>query len=144
MAGDGALHDAVLARIRRRIEQTPECAVPDWLTGPPSTDTAGDMSMLAPLGPVAAPASALILAAGLIETDIRFGAVFAGLQAPLASRRPCIGLLSWLLLGPDVSAAELVRECHGLLRRGLLQVENPTDPRTRLIGSERSSPVFSI
>jgi len=133
MAGDGALHDAVLARIRRRIEQTPECAVPDWLTGPPSTDTAGDMSMLAPLGPVAAPASALILAAGLIETDIRFGAVFAGLQAPLASRRPCIGLLSWLLSGPDVDAADLVCACHDLLRRGLLQVDNPTDPRSEWI-----------
>ena len=38
-----------------------------------------------------------VCAAGLVEDDIRFGSLFASLQAPLRSRRPCVGLLNWLL-----------------------------------------------
>src|SRR5437016_2331055 len=35
---------------------------------------------------------ALILA-GMVEEDLRFGALFAALQDPLPQRRPCLGLL---------------------------------------------------
>ena len=39
----------------------------------------------------------LLLIAGLIEEDIRFGALFAALQHPLTTRYPCFGILAWLL-----------------------------------------------
>ncbi|KQW48927.1 hypothetical protein ASC77_09415 [Nocardioides sp. Root1257] len=75
----------------------------------------------------------LVVAAGLIEEDIRFGALFASLQEPLAARRPCIGLLAWLLCEPDETPAELTALCHDLVRRGLLSVDNPTDPRSEWV-----------
>src|ERR1044071_7886357 len=34
-----------------------------------------------------------LVVAGLVEEDIRFGSLFAALQEPLPSRRPCLGLL---------------------------------------------------
>lgn len=49
----------------------------------------------------------LVVAAGLIEDDIRYGSVFAALQAPLPSRRPCIGLLTWLLADSNDDLARL-------------------------------------
>ena len=46
---------------------------------------------MTPLGRLDREDALLVTAAGLIEDDIRFGALFAALQAPLASRRPCVG-----------------------------------------------------
>ena len=51
----------------------------------------------------------LLLAAGLVEEDVRFGSLFALLQEPLAARRPCVGLLTWLL-GAPADAADQVRQ----------------------------------
>lgn len=121
----------VLTRIALRLARTPGCEVPAWLTAT-LADTApdDDQSVLSSL---TWPAGALVHATGLIEADIRFGALFASLQQPLAARRPCVGLLSWLLAGPEASAAELTRECHRLVRRGLLIVDNPADPRSEWV-----------
>ena len=71
----------------------------------------------------------LLLAAGLIEEDPRFGQVFdpAGRE-----RRPSFGLLlAWWRGGDDgVDRAEAVRHSLlALLRSGLLQVLNPEAPR---------------
>lgn len=57
----------------------------------------------------------VLLAAALIEVDLRFGSLFATLQQPLNSRAPCIGLLNWLLAGDDVLAAARTLEHHGYL-----------------------------
>jgi hypothetical protein len=74
----------------------------------------------------------LVSAACLIEDDIRFGSLFAALQAPLASRRPCIGLLSWLLADPFGDRAVALR-CQKLARRGILEVTNIADPRAEWV-----------
>jgi hypothetical protein len=68
----------------------------------------------------------LLLAAGLIEEDIRFGALFAALQDPLASREPCLGILNWLLApedGPSRDAVPLWQAAEDLARQGLLTIQ---------------------
>ncbi len=75
----------------------------------------------------------VLMAAGLIEEDIRFGSLFATLQEPLASRRPCFGLLGWLLAGGPATAGEVIERCQRLARAGLLVVDNPADPRSEWI-----------
>jgi hypothetical protein len=71
----------------------------------------------------------VLIAAGLVEEDIRFGALFAALQEPLAARRPCVGLLGWLTGDPAGPAADAWPACRRLIEHGLLSVENPADPR---------------
>lgn len=66
----------------------------------------------------------LLLAAGLIEEDIRFGALFAALQDPLSSREPCLGILNWLL--PPTDGHEdppLWQAAEELARHGLLTIQ---------------------
>ena len=75
----------------------------------------------------------VLMAAGLIEEDIRFGSLFAALQAPLAARRPCFGLLGWLLAGGPMTAGEVMERCQRLARAGLLMVDNPADPRSEWV-----------
>ena len=76
---------------------------------------------------------ALVLV-GLVEEDSRFGSVFAHLQAPLTSRRPCLELVGHLLLDtgsdgpPDPWAL-----CQPLLCAGLVEAENPDAPRSEWI-----------
>lgn len=70
----------------------------------------------------------VLLATGLIEEDVRFGALFAALQDPLLSRRPCIGLLGWLL--DEIDVLEAVRP---LLDAGLLLVDNPQEARAEWV-----------
>ncbi len=65
-----------------------------------------------------------ILAAGIIEEDLRFGSLFAVLQEPLQFRRPCLGLLGWLLGDSDAW-----RTCRPLVEGGLLLVENQQESR---------------
>lgn len=72
---------------------------------------------------------ALLLAAGLIEEDPRFGQIF---EPSGRERRPSFGLLlAWWRIGEDgVDRAEAVRHSLlELLRTGLLQVLNPEAPR---------------
>lgn len=85
------------------------------------------------LGGLPLSSALLLVAAGLIESDVRFGSLFAALQEPMRARRPCIGLLGWLLAAPDITAADLTAQCHDLIRHGLLSVENPTDPRSEWV-----------
>lgn len=70
----------------------------------------------------------VLLATGLIEEDVRFGALFAALQDPLLSRRPCIGLIGWLLEDMDVPAT--VRTLHAA---GLLLIDNPQEARSEWV-----------
>ena len=68
----------------------------------------------------------LLLAAGLIEEDIRFGALFAALQDPLSSREPCLGILNWLLAPEDGRGYEgvpLWQAAEDLARQGLLAIQ---------------------
>lgn len=72
----------------------------------------------------------LLIAVGLVEEDIRFGALFASLQEPAAARRPCIGVLSWLLSDPNGAPDDAWPLCRTLLDLGLLLAENRADPRS--------------
>ena len=72
----------------------------------------------------------LLLAAGLVEEDPRFGEVFEHAQSH--ERRPSFALLlAWWRVGPGgADRADEVRQAlQGLLRNGLLQVRNPEAPR---------------
>ena len=73
--------------------------------------------------------SRLLTLVGLVEEDIRLGTVFAALQEPLVARRPCVGLLGWLLSDPQGPALDVWPACERLLDAGLLLVENQADPR---------------
>jgi hypothetical protein len=75
----------------------------------------------------------LLVGAGLIEDDIRFGALFAELQDPLPARRPCLGLLGWLLADPDESGADLHERAQALANRGLIEIDNLDGPRSEWI-----------
>ena len=86
-----------------------------------------------PLQRLDGPAARVVVAAGLIEEDVRFGSLFARLQDPLAARRPCVGMLAWLLAGPMEPAAEIQACCHQLVERGLLRVDNLSDPRAEWV-----------
>lgn len=80
-----------------------------------------------------------LIGAGLVEEDIRFGALFAALQDPLSARRPCVGLLGWLLAAPDgLSSGEPLDAwavTHRLLDHGLLTVDADRrgDPRSEWV-----------
>jgi hypothetical protein len=132
----------VLARMRRRLEESG--ALVDehtWFSGHVSgseaewshrLDELELQARMTPLGRLDRDDALLVTAAGLIEDDIRFGALFAALQAPLISRRPCVGLLSWLLAG-SADDHELARRCQRLARSGILEVSNTADPRSEWV-----------
>jgi hypothetical protein len=84
-------------------------------------------------GGLSLPEILLLIAVGLVEEDIRFGALFAALQAPLTARRPCLGMLSWLINGSANTSLDAWEACRRLLDCGLLHVENPTDPRAEWV-----------
>lgn len=75
----------------------------------------------------------ILLTAGIVEEDIRFGYLFASLQESQTAHRPSLGLLSWLLSDTDSSTGDSWPICRALLDMGLLSVENRTDPRTEWI-----------
>ena len=64
--------------------------------------------------------------AGLVEEDVRFGTLFADLQAPLPHRRPCLDLLGRLGAGEGTSPWAVVRP---LVEAGLLVPEDASAPR---------------
>ncbi|MCS6844211.1 MAG: hypothetical protein NZ528_07810, partial [Caldilineales bacterium] len=76
-----------------------------------------------------------LIGAGLVEEDIRFGALFAALQEPLPARRPCVGLLGWLLSRPDGESLDAWAISQRLLEHGLLTVDADRrgDPRSEWV-----------
>jgi ATPase family associated with various cellular activities (AAA) len=75
----------------------------------------------------------LLIGAGLIEDDVRFGSLFAKLQDPLPARRPCVGLLGWLLADSSESRFDLQERAQMLVNRGLLEIDNATEPRSEWV-----------
>lgn len=131
--------DAVVDRIARRLGAD----VPGWLAASPRREPAArdaELDAFESEAGVALPLcrldrwdARLLLGAGLIEDDIRFGALFATLQDPLKARRPCTGLLSWLLADSDETGADLQERAQALASRGLLEIVNPGDPRSEWV-----------
>jgi hypothetical protein len=75
----------------------------------------------------------VLVLAGLVEEDIRFGTLFATLQDPLPARRPCHGLLEGLL-GADAGARECTWDVVGrLLEHGLLLTDDGRLPRAEWV-----------
>lgn len=71
----------------------------------------------------------VLLLAGLVEEDVRFGSFFAALQDPLVARRPCLGSMGWLLSEPDEPHTDTWSAARTLMDAGLLVVDNPKDVR---------------
>jgi hypothetical protein len=130
--------DAVISRLVQRLHSDADTSAP-WLAeyatrSPTDCDAALDeLDDRSPLGQLSRLDARLMMAVGLIEHDIRFGALFATLQQPLASRRPCVGLLNWLLADPVDDSCEIPERVHGLRDRGLLQIANLDDPRSEWV-----------
>ncbi len=75
----------------------------------------------------------VLLAAGLVEEDIRFGALFAALQEPLTARRPCVGLLGWLLAEPGGDPYDAWPAVQRLAGAALLSIDNQAEPRSEWV-----------
>lgn len=68
----------------------------------------------------------LLMCAGMIEEDARFGMLFEALQGTPGQHRPTLGLLNeWW----QHDGAEIRESLHELLRLGLVEVINPSAPR---------------
>ncbi|MET0624172.1 MAG: ATP-binding protein [Pyrinomonadaceae bacterium] len=78
--------------------------------------------------------TALVLA-GLVEEDIRFGSLFAVLQEPLPSRRPCLGLLGALAFEGEEGegSTDWWESARRLIELGLVVAENQTAPRSEWV-----------
>ena len=78
--------------------------------------------------------TALVLA-GLVEEDVRFGSLFAALQEPLPSRRPCLGLLGALAFEGEGGghASDWWASAQRLIELGLFAAENQTAPRSEWV-----------
>ena len=72
-------------------------------------------------------AADVVVAAALVERDVRFGAVVAALQAPSNSRRLCFGMLATLLGRSIEHVAAVVAD---LARAGVVMIEHPEEPRS--------------
>jgi len=141
-------HHAVVARILRRLPdgttpraaQEPGLAWLDTYRGQPTewwddqidTFEATTAEHL-PLRRLDRDDALILVGAGLIEDDIRFGSLFATLQEPLAARRPCFGLLGWLLAADRNGAEQVMARCQRLVQWGLLCADNPSDPRSEWV-----------
>jgi hypothetical protein len=135
----GIHRDAVIDRIVQRLG----AGAPGWLGAGPHLDPPvrdaeldafeSEAGAWLPLGRLDRWDARLLMGAGLIEGDIRFGALFAGLQDPLKARRPCVGLLSWLLADSAEDRAGLAERAQALASRGLLEIVNPGDPRSEWV-----------
>jgi hypothetical protein len=135
----GLLRAAVVQAIARRLGGD----VPAWLAGDSgcaATDWDAQLDQLEaqadswlPLRALGRRNARLLVAAGLIEDDIRFGSLFAKLQDPLQVRRPCVGLLSWLLASAEEDAADLHERAQTLVARGFIEIDNAADPRSEWV-----------
>jgi ATPase family associated with various cellular activities (AAA) len=151
--------ELVVTRMVRQLGTLAPTWLPTLLTELRRTEPRIRTTGLCPVARLAPWDAMLLVAAGLIETDIRFGSLFATMQDPLPARRPCVGLLAWLLSGEldpaeraeraglladgsegdDPHAVQTPADLHAraqeLRRRGLLVVDNPADPRTEWVVS---------
>jgi hypothetical protein len=77
---------------------------------------------------------ALVLA-GIVEEDIRFGALFAALQEPLPARRPCLGLIGALVGEANQGSrmGDWWGATHRLMEAGLVVAENQIAPRSEWV-----------
>jgi hypothetical protein len=71
----------------------------------------------------------MLLAVGMVEEHISFGALFAYLQEPLPARLPGLGILGVLLGQPGAPLPDSWQTCRPLIDSGLIYVQNPADPR---------------
>ena len=110
-----------------------------WWVAQAAAWLAADDARTAPLGLIAQgldlaqPDLRVLLAAGLVEEDIRFGALFAALQEPLTARRPCVGLLGWLLAEPGGAPYDAWPAVQRLAAAALLSIDNQSEPRAEWV-----------
>ncbi len=75
-----------------------------------------------------------LMIVGLVEEDSRFGTLFARLQEPLASRRPCLELVGHMMLDEGLGGEQDPwRMCRFFLSSGLLEVANRDAPRSEWV-----------
>jgi hypothetical protein len=130
---------AVIHRIVSRLGAD----VPAWLSAAADNRSVGwdaeldafesEITARLPLRQLGRRDAQLLVGAGLIEDDVRFGALFAKLQDPLPDRRPCVGLLGWLLADSSESGSDLQERAQMLANRGLLEIDNATGPRSEWV-----------
>lgn len=73
-----------------------------------------------------------LMLVGLVEEDSRFGTLFAAIQEPLVSRRPCLQLVE--LIMSDTSGTNYPSGIYTtLLSAGLVNVSNPEAPRSEFV-----------
>jgi hypothetical protein len=69
----------------------------------------------------------VLLLTGLVEVDSRLGTLFADLQAPLLSRRPCMEIIGQILAGSGSN--EALQSCRVALHAGLIEVSGQDAPQ---------------
>jgi len=77
----------------------------------------------------------VLMLAGMVEEDIRFGSLFAALQEPLTARRPCLGLVAALASVED-QRGELKDwwlVVQKLVQAGLVIADNQNAPRSEWV-----------
>jgi hypothetical protein len=74
------------------------------------------------------PARLPLLLAGLVEADLRFGTLFAELQAPLSRRRPTLELVGRILAAVE-GGGDPARWLRPFLEAGYLEALDPGAPR---------------
>lgn len=110
-----------------------------WWEAQAAAWLAADEARTVPLGLIARgldlaqPDLRVLLAAGLVEEDIRFGALFAALQEPLTARRPCVGLLGWVLAAPVGEQFDAWPAVQRMADVALLSIDNQAEPRAEWV-----------
>ncbi|MBK8814439.1 MAG: AAA family ATPase [Methylococcaceae bacterium] len=75
------------------------------------------------------PSRLALMIAGLVDEDSRFGTLFAHLQAPLNSRRPCLEIVGQMLATNSIEGWSI---CSPMLE-GLIEIPNRDSPRSEWI-----------
>ncbi|MBX2998657.1 MAG: ATP-binding protein [Caldilineaceae bacterium] len=139
--GEGVAHRyPFLARYRDEFERfLPQDAPPadavDWWEAEirdwqRDTETHLPLVALESLAAVGGQGRAVLMLAGLVQEDSRFGTLYAHLQEPLPSRRLTLGVVSQLLARNGMAAEiDSWETCRGLFDLGAMTAANPTAPR---------------
>jgi hypothetical protein len=76
----------------------------------------------------------ILMLAGLVEEDSRFGTLFSDLQQPLGYRRPMLETLGHIVTGENIANNQSPWDiCNPLIINGLIQAENSQMPRAEWI-----------